>query len=205
MCIMGAMDRRFALGLALLLTAGLAVPAAAGEVERRLFVYGDSLADGTKPYIPEELPHWRTRQDAEPNRGAASAAAALRSRGDHLAPVIHLSLGTVDDPRHPRRFRRAVRGAMRAAGPERCVVWANIFRPAPWGYPTWIRLNNVLTEEANKRDNLVIVDWYSAADRHHEWLDRHDATHVDERGYRRRAEMVAAAVRKCHARLNAAD
>jgi hypothetical protein len=204
MFIMRTMDRRFAFGLALILAAVTAMPAAAGEVPRRLFVFGDSMATGTAPYLPHALPKWHLTQDTEDNRRARDAAGALRDRGERLSPVVHLSLGTGDDPRHPRRFRRAVRRAMSAAGPERCVVWANIFRPAPRGYPRWARLNRVLDREARARENLVIVDWYSLAQAHHEWLSREDGTHVNEEGYRRRAELVAEGVRECRARLEAA-
>lgn len=195
---------RLALGLALMLAAALPVPAAA-DVPRRLFVFGDSLAIGTKPYLPEELPRWRVKQDVAVNRFAREAAPALRNRGESLSPVIHLSLGTGDDPSRPRRFGKAVRKAMRAAGRDRCVVWTNIFRPAPRGYPRWVRLNRVLDRQARRRENLVIVDWYSMVKAHPEWVSRHDGTHVNERGYRRRAAAVARGVRECRQRLEAAS
>ena len=198
------MDARLALGLAFVLAVVFTAPAGA-DVPKRLFVFGDSMAIGTEPYLPGELPGWRVKQDNDVNRAARTAAAALRDRGEHLSRVIHISLGTVDDPRRPRRFRRAVRRAMRVAGPERCVAWTNIFRPAPPGLPRWTRLNRVLAREARERDNLVIVDWYSMAKAHPEWVSGHDGTHVDERGYRRRARAVAAGVRECRERLQLAD
>jgi hypothetical protein len=39
-----------------LLLAGLALAPPASAAERTLLVNGDSLAEGTKPYIPRELP-----------------------------------------------------------------------------------------------------------------------------------------------------
>ena len=195
------MATRFALGLALLLTA---LPTtAAADSPRRLLVYGDSLAVGTKPYLPDKLPNWRVRQDVDYTRRARQAAAALRARGDRLSPVIHLSLGTVDDPARRRRYRRAVRRAMRATGRERCVVWANIYRPSPDGEPGWGRLNRVLDREEKRRDNLVIVDWFSIVAAHPQWRSPVDGTHVNERGYRYRARAVAAGVRECNERLAA--
>ena len=195
------MYMRSALGLALLLAAVMPVSSSA-DAPRRLFVYGDSLAIGTEPYLPGELSDWRVKQDVEANRFAHSAARVLRDRGERLSPVIHLSLGTGDDPSRPRRFRKAVRRAMRAAGPGRCVVWANIFRPAPRGEPKWARLNQVLAREEGRRENLVVVDWYSMAKAHPEWVSSHDGTHVNERGYRARARAVAAGVRECRERLS---
>jgi hypothetical protein len=196
------MVTRFAFGLALVLTTVLPTTAAADPAQR-LFVYGDSLAVGTKPYIPDKLPNWRVKQDVGLSRHARQAAAALRARGDRLSPVVHLSLGTVDDPARPRRYRRAVRRAMRAAGPERCVVWANIYRPSPLGEPGWGRLNRVLDREAERRDNLVIVDWFSIVAAHPGWRSPVDGTHVNERGYRYRARAVAAGVHECNERLAA--
>ena len=83
------MDMRCALGLALLLAAVMPAPSAA-DVPRRLFVYGDSLAVGTEPYLPGELSDWRVKQDVEVNRFARNAAPVLRGRGERLSPVIHL-------------------------------------------------------------------------------------------------------------------
>ncbi|HYH59927.1 MAG TPA: hypothetical protein VD790_12020 [Thermoleophilaceae bacterium] len=189
----------------LLVLLALAAPAVAGDSTRapakRLLSYGDSFAIGTKPYLPDELSRWRIRSDGEPNRHTPDAAADLRDRGKRLAPVVHLSLGTNDDPGQPKRFRRAVRRAMRAVGRERCVVWANVFRPHREGDPPWRVLNGILDEEAAARDNLVIVDWFSMVDEHREWLDKHDATHVSEEGYRHRARAVAVAARECRRRL----
>jgi hypothetical protein len=172
---------------------------------RELFVYGDSLAMFTAPFLPPALRGWRVEQDVLPNRRAAHAAAALRRRGPGVGPVVHLSLGTVDDPARPERFRAAVRRAMQAAGP-RCVVWTNVYRPARRrSDPSWERLNAVLDEEAARRDNLVVVDWYSLVTRHRDWLDPRDHTHVDDRGSKARARAVARGVRECHRRLAVAE
>ena len=90
---------------------------------------GDSLAEGTRPYIPKEL------------RGLAGAAVDLgqpprvRGRRRHAAfgralpRVIHVSLGTNDDPGQVDAFREAIREVMDVAVARRCVVWANIVRP----------------------------------------------------------------------------
>ena len=160
------------------------------------------MAVGTEPYIPGELPDWKVRQDVGVSRHAVDAPRALRERR-HLAPVIHFSLGTVDDPERPRRFRRAVRRIMRIVGPDRCVVWTNIARPhrktrrGTADYSLWGRLNKVLEDEAGRRDNLVIADWLSMAKAHPEWMSSFDGTHVSKKGYRARARLVARAVRAC--------
>jgi lysophospholipase L1-like esterase len=114
--------------------------------------------------------------------------------------VVHLSLGTVDDPAHPERFRAGVRRAMRVVGERRCVVWPNMWRPVVTG-PGWDVLNAVLAQEAARRANLIVVDWAGIVAQHQDWLSKVDATHVSEAGYRARARAVASAVRECYRRL----
>ena len=154
--------------------------------------------------MPDALPDWRVTQDVVVDRHIRGTARALRERGDRLAPVVHISLGTVDDPNRPARFRRGVRRALRAAGPERCVVWANIYRPVFRDGTVvngWQPLNKILDDEAERRSNLVIVDWAARVERHMDWLSTFDGTHVDERGNRARARAVARAAEDCYDRL----
>ena len=195
-------------GRTIIACAGLAVvctSSAQADPPRKLLAYGDSFAVGTKPYLPEALSNWRVSHDVDYSRKARSAPRALRERGARLPPVIHISLGTVDDPSRPRRFRRAVRRTMRVVGDERCVVWANIVRPMRGpdgtGYNGWEPLNRVLVAEALRRENLVIADWASLYRAHPEWVSPVDGTHVDERGYKGRAQLVAHGAYECYERL----
>jgi hypothetical protein len=184
----------------------LAPAAIASTDDHRLFVYGDSFAIGTEPYLPGQLDGWHVETHAEPNQHTRSGPAALQARGAELEPVIHLSLGTVDDPTHPGRFRRRVRKIMRVVGEDRCVVWANIarpkIRPNGQGYNGWRPLNEVLRDEAGRRTNLVVLRWTALARAHPEWFKgSHDGTHPNQRGYRARARLVARGVRECQDRL----
>jgi len=112
------------------MAAGLALaPAAASAAERSLLVNGDSLAEGTRPYVPRELPDWRVRQSTKVSRHAAEGDDVMRRYGASLPRVIHVSLGTNDDPSQTRAFRAAVGDVMDVAGGRRCVAWANIVRP----------------------------------------------------------------------------
>ena len=95
-----------------------------------LLVNGDSLAEGTRPYIPQELPEWQVRQSTKVSRHASEGADVMRRYGRRLPRVIHVSLGTNDDPSQAGAFRAAVGEVMDVAGGRRCVVWANIVRPA---------------------------------------------------------------------------
>ena len=178
------------------LTVGLALaPAAASAAERSLLVNGDSLAEGTRPYVPGELPGWRVRQSTRVSRHAADGDDVMRRYGRSLPRVIHVSLGTNDDPSQTGAFRAAVGDVMDVAGASRCVVWANIVRP-PYGGVSYRGYNRVLAREDEARDNLLVLNWVRMVRRHPEWL-ADDGVHVSVAGYRARARAVARLVRRC--------
>jgi hypothetical protein len=187
---------RRAVALAL---AGLAFAQAAPAVaaERSLLVVGDSLAEGTRPYIPQELPGWRIRQNAKVSRHASDGDDVMRRYGDRLPRVIHASLGTNDDPRNAEGFRAAVHAVMKVAGAKRCVVWANIVRP-PYAGVSYRGYNRVLVDEDARRGNLLVLNWKRMVHRHPEWL-ADDGVHVSADGYAARAHATARLVRRCGA------
>jgi lysophospholipase L1-like esterase len=182
-----------ALAACLGLLAAWAAPVSAAE--RSLLVNGDSLAEGTRAYIPLELPDWRVRQSTKVSRHAAEGADVLRRYGERLARVIHVSLGTNDDPGDVDGFRAAVRDVMKVAGVERCVVWANVVRP-PYRGVSYRGYNRVLRQEDARRDNLLVLNWVRMVRRHPEWLSD-DGVHVSAAGYEARAAAAARAVRRC--------
>ena len=184
-------SRLSALFVAILLPA----PATADALSRRLLVNGDSLAVGTKPHIPSELPGWKVRQSTAVSRHAHQGAKVMRRYGRSLPRVIHVSLGTNDDPRQVAAFRDAIGEVMEAAGPRRCVVWANIVRP-PYRRVTYRSYNRVLAEEDERRENLMVLNWVRMVRRHPGWL-ADDGVHVSAAGYAARASAVARLVRRC--------
>jgi hypothetical protein len=179
-----------ALALPLFLTA-----AADASLSRRLLVNGDSLAVGTQPYLPRELSRWRVVQSAAISRHAPEGAAVMRSYGRFLPRVIHVSLGTNDDPRAVSSFRASIRAVMDVAGPRRCVVWTNIVRP-PVAGASYAGYNRALAEESRSRDNLDVVNWARMVRENPQWLGK-DGVHVSAGGYQARAHAVARAVRRC--------
>jgi lysophospholipase L1-like esterase len=179
-----------------LLAVGLALtPAAASAAERSLLVNGDSLAEGTRPYIPPELPGWRVRQSTAVSRHASEGDDVMRRYASQLPRVIHVSLGTNDDPGDVDGFNSAIADVMKVAGGGRCVVWANIVRP-PYQGVSYRGYNRALGVEARRRDNLRVLNWVRMVREHPEWL-AHDGVHVSAEGYRARAKAVARAVRRC--------
>jgi lysophospholipase L1-like esterase len=188
------------LAAALLLLLVPAAPSATLEADaaqtRNLLVNGDSLAVGTAPYIPAALRRWRVSQSTAISRHAFEGASVMRAYGRSLPRVIHVSLGTNDDPRSLSGFRAAIREVMAVAGPRRCVVWANIVRP-PVAGASYAGYNRVLAEESRPRKNLRVIDWARMVREHSYWLAG-DGVHVSADGYRYRASRVARSVRRCH-------
>jgi len=160
-----------------------------------LLVNGDSLAEGTRPYIPQELPDWQVRQSTKVSRHASEGADVMRRYGRRLPRVIHVSLGTNDDPSQTGAFRAAVGEVMDVAGGRRCVVWANIVRP-PYGGVSYRGYNRVLRRESERRDNPRVLNWVRMVREHPEWLSA-DGVHVSAAGYEARAAAVARSVRRC--------
>jgi hypothetical protein len=180
---------------ALLVLVALAAPASADALSRRLLVNGDSLAVGTEPYLPTELRRWRVTQSTEISRHAYEGGDVMRAYGRSLPRVIHVSLGTNDDPRTPDAFRAAIRDVMEVAGPRRCVVWTNIVRP-PVAGASYAGYNRALAQESRPRENLRVVNWARMVREHPEWLAG-DGVHVSAVGYQARAKAIAESVRRC--------
>ena len=181
--------------LVLVLVLVAAAPARAEALSRRLLVDGDSLAVGTAPYLPRELGRWKVIQSTSVSRHAYEGAGIMRAFGRGLPRVIHISLGTNDDPRSVDAFRSAVRDVMAVAGPGRCVVWANIVRPAVAG-ASYAGYNRVLAQESRPRENLRVVNWARLARDNPHWFAG-DGVHVSAEGYQVRARAVARSVRRC--------
>jgi hypothetical protein len=188
-------------GALAVLVAGLAIaPAAsaasaASAVEQSLLVDGDSLAEGTRPYVPRELPGWRVTQSTAVGRHAGEGDEVMRRYGSQLPRVIHVSLGTNDDPGDVDGFRDSIADVMKVAGRTRCVVWANVVRP-PYRGVSYRGYNRLLADESSRRENLRVLNWVRMVRRHPEWLAR-DGVHVSAAGYRARAKAVARAVAQC--------
>jgi hypothetical protein len=181
--------------LAVLLALGAAASPAVAEPPRQLLVIGDSLAYDNRGHLHDRLPGWKIEADFSFGRSARETARDLRRRARSGLPrVIHVSSGSGDDPAHPERFRRAIRHVMRTAGPRRCVVWANIWRPR-LAEPTFATLNLVLAAEDLERRNLRVVDWHSMVEERQDWLV--DLVHVNAEGNAARADAVAREVRRC--------
>jgi GDSL-like Lipase/Acylhydrolase family len=168
-------------------------------VGKRLFVVGDSLAAGTKPYLPRYLHGWRIRSSVSISKHAPEGASELARRHRGLPPVVIASLGTNDDPHAVSSLEGAVRKSLRAAGKHGCVVWPDIVRPAVGG-ATYAGYNRVLDRIARRNDHLRVVNWAAIAAHNRGWFGS-DGVHPNATGYTARAGAIAKQVRRCRRSL----
>ena len=153
---------------------------------------GDSLNVGIEPYLGEALPRWRVVANDQVGRTTPEGIAELEAGRPALSSYVVVSLGTNDPPDGVEAFRTNVARVLELAGPDRCVIWATVWRD---GRPT-VDYNDVLREAAEANKRLRLVAWAELVDKQPELLAR-DGLHGNEDGYRKRAEGVAEAVHSC--------
>lgn len=156
---------------------------------------GDSIAYGTDLFLGRYLRGWTISSSVDVSRHAyqgATAIEALRRQGA-LPYVVVVNLGTNDDPRAERQFGSYVRRIVRAAGSERCVIWATIVRP-PYAGVSYDGLNGVLLAGAKRWPSFHVFDWRPLARSHPAWFGS-DGVHPSIPGYRVRARLLASFIR----------
>jgi hypothetical protein len=174
-------------------TGGGAVPSGTSG---SAFVVGDSLAVGVEPHLADLLPGWRIQTSASIGKETSEGVAEIT--GGKLPPVLVVSLGTNDDPSAVSTFQSQIERVLRAAGPGRCVVWANIVRP-PYQGVSYAGYNRTLARTAAVNPNLVLVDWAGMVSRNPGLVSSSDGVHATPSGYEARARAVAAAMQSCGA------
>ncbi len=163
-------------------------PASRGTVT----LVGDSLNVGIEPYVGPALPGWKVVTNDRVGRTTPEGIVELEAGRPALSNYVVVSLGTNDPPTGVTDFRRNVSRVLALIGPNRCIVWATIWRD---GAPN-AAFNGVLRDAAAANQRLALVEWAEMVDRHPELLAP-DRLHGNEDGYRERAGAVAAAARSC--------
>ena len=153
---------------------------------------GDSLNIGVERYLPAALPHWRIVANDRVGRSTSEGIAELAAGRPPLSSYVVISLGTNDPPEAIDAFRADVARVMKLVGPDRCVIWATIWRD---GAPD-DAFNDILRRAAESNPRLRLVAWAEMVKANPAWLAG-DGLHGNETGYQERAQEVAAAVRSC--------
>jgi lysophospholipase L1-like esterase len=179
-------------------TGGTVGSGSAAARPRRLVMIGDSLAQGTEPFLPGLLPGWQVTTYAARGRPLADGMRLLSATGLGGSPVVlAMSLFTNDDPRNVAALASAVRTSAARSGGG-CAVWATIVRP-PLGGVSYQAANSRLEQLASEpglAGRLLIVPWAAQVAAHPGWLAG-DGVHATPEGYRARAQMYADAARAC--------
>jgi GDSL-like Lipase/Acylhydrolase family len=156
-----------------------------------VFYVGDSLGVGTMPRLIAELPGLPIDGNAMVGRTSSQGLSVLRGGLRRRHRVVIFDLGT-NDPT-PDALVSNLRRA-RALAPERTLVVFTINKPGAAPF------NRAVRSFAANADDVVLVDWHSAAGRAH--LLAGDGIHTSVAGYSRRAGLVAgrlqAAQRSAH-------
>jgi lysophospholipase L1-like esterase len=190
---------------ALLLIAALAAllverhrssPASAVATRGTATLVGDSLNVGLERYLPGALPHWKIVANDLVGRTTDEGIAELQAGRPALSSYVVVSLGT-NDPADVPAFRADVARILELIGPNRCVIWATIWRN---GKPD-DAANDVLRQAAAANHRLRLVEWAAMVRAHPDWLAG-DRLHGNETGYRERARAVAAATTSCTPAVN---
>jgi lysophospholipase L1-like esterase len=165
-----------------------AAPVSRGTVT----LIGDSLNVGIEPYVPDALPGWKVVANDQVGRITPQGIAELEAGRPVLSNYVVVSLGTNDPPSEIAAFRRDVARVLALVGPNRCVVWATIWRDERPNEA----FNQVLRDAAKANRRLTLVEWAEMVEQNPDLLAP-DRLHGNENGYRERARKVAAAVKSC--------
>jgi hypothetical protein len=150
-----------------------------------VLLVGDSLAVGIAPYVDAGLGERPLTVEAAEGRGTGTQVGLLEGYAAASPPIWVVSLGTNDNPED---FADVAPEVLRLAGPDRCVVWFDV-----WRTDTDEEVNATLDTLALKHDNLHLVPWHDTSELHAEWFSGYDV-HPSSDGYAVRGQMAIDAV-----------
>lgn len=164
---------------------GQAAPARQ-EAPHGVACVGDSVLLGASLALRQEMPDCYI--DAEVSRYVGGGIEAFDNLASHgmMGDVVLVALGTNGPIAGAERYEEQTRALMKYLGPKRRIFWVNIYAP----HLDWQDTNNAyLQRMAKEYPNLTVIDWYSLASRHPEWLTE-DGVHPDDTGAAEYARLV---------------
>ncbi|HEX5018902.1 MAG TPA: hypothetical protein VFX15_15090 [Actinomycetes bacterium] len=167
----------------------IAIPSVAAapptDGDDAVLLLGDSLAVGIAPYVDAGLGERPLTVDAAEGRGSATSLSLLEAYASGSAPIWVVSLGTNDNV---EEFEPLARSIMDLAGPDRCVVWFDV-----WRVDTDEAINTSLNDIAAENPNLHLIPWHDTSLLHQEWFSGADV-HPSSAGYAVRGQMAVDAI-----------
>jgi len=158
----------------------------------QVLVVGDSIAVGTRAFLPEMLTDREVIYDTVAGRTTPQGLRALRFELTRVTPhTIVINLGT-NDGSHAGVFANRIRRTLDALEVETCVVWPTISRARRKG--DYRGLNRVLRAAARRDGRLVVIPWDRMVAKGTVALP--DGVHPDAYGYRYLSHVTAAAIQR---------
>ncbi|MCU1500591.1 MAG: hypothetical protein JWM47_4544 [Acidimicrobiales bacterium] len=156
-----------------------------------VFIEGDSLAVGSDPVVKQRLGSgWTVTTDAAIGRHVSEGRDAIVANGS-LPEVVVVELGTNDYGISDATWRGYIDDICNHCGPSRHVVWVNLKSSAV----SFASMNASLAAKAVTHSNLAILDWAGLVDSEGITLDASVHVHPDSAGYRKRAKLIADALK----------
>jgi hypothetical protein len=150
-----------------------------------VFLVGDSLAVGIADPLISALPGRAVTVEALEGRMTSTAVGLLADHAATTAPIWVVSLGTND---LPADFPTGARAMLRLAGPDRCVLWYDVYRTS-----TQDQINATLTQLARRHANLHLLGWEALAQANPGWFGP-DGIHPAQEGYLARTMLATDAI-----------
>jgi lysophospholipase L1-like esterase len=165
-------------------------------VETSLFIVGDSLTVGARPWLARDLRRRHVRLvgvNARIGRGVDDGLAVLRKRASSLPPTVMVALGTNDLLASRRQVEEWVRTARQLVG-DRRLIWVNLRCNATRSkFLARYRVINDALESAARRYDVEIADWDAWAGARRVRTQQ-DGVHYSPAAYRLRSSFYAKAV-----------
>lgn len=147
---------------------------------------GDSIMLSASMELQKVLPNCYI--DAKVSRyvaGGADVVYALVGQGA-VGDTVVVSLGTNGPICGAEQYEEMTVGLIQALGPDRQIFWVNVYCPDI----SWQNDNNAyINKMAAEHKNIHVVDWYSQAAKHPEWLGG-DGIHPNDDGTVQYARIV---------------
>jgi lysophospholipase L1-like esterase len=170
-----------------------AVPRPLPAGETQVFVVGDSLTIGARPWLARDLRRLDGRLvgvNARVSRHVDEGLTVLRKMGDSLPETVMVALGTNDLQASTRQVDRWLRTARQLVG-DRRLIWVNLRANATHSklLARYHVINDAL-DAAAPRYGVEVADWDTwAGARHVRTLG--DGIHYSTAAYRLRASFYA--------------
>ncbi|WHY78354.1 acyltransferase family protein [Neobacillus sp. WH10] len=156
------------------------------EKNETVTAIGDSILLDVAPYLTEYFPSLNA--DGKVGRQMSQALDVVKRMKQEgtLGDTVIIELGT----NGPFTENQLI-SMIELIGNNRKIIFINTRVPRPWE----TEVNNTLKEVTEKFDNTTLVNWYAASAGHNEYFSP-DGVHLNEKGAKAYAELVAKSVGK---------